>query len=298
MPVLDDFLDLLSPQALEWLLIIAICPEPRFSMAMISAKAIRDKIEDAETVQTGYQEAVNELTALSLINARRDGPLSIHPLVVFQLMDNRESRFLQNPDIVAATQKAFGVFFYSLAKKTKERPQKVRILMRGIEPVLAQGDIELVNAYLHSCAAVFFGFVPVSVFLDIILRAEPMLIQTPDQEGFYTIAFCAQTLTEMRDFSNATKLYNRMLENDKLPEEMKGLVYGPIGTIYLMQRKWDEALKNYHTAIQWFEKTGNHVAMGTSYHQIGGSMKSSGSGMRPWKTIRPLLNGRKKPATM
>ncbi|MBN1930782.1 MAG: CHAT domain-containing protein [Desulfobacterales bacterium] len=266
---LDAFLSLLSADAIDWLCIAALFPSPRISDYILLSKLVRDSIEDKKTLQHNLNSAIGELVDLSLIVHDRKGLVDIHPLVVYQLLENKDSRFVQPPETIMKTRRAIGVLFYIFGKNAEERPGKARALLHGIEPTLEQDDVELLNAYLQSCAKVFHGFVPTSVFAAIVLRAEKRLLINPDQDSFFTLGYCAQTLSMMRDFHDALRIYKQMLLNESLPDEVKGRIYGSIGTIYLYQRQWADALKNYGTAIEWKEKTGNHVELGSSYHQIG-----------------------------
>lgn len=266
---LDGFLSLLSAEALDWLCIAAIFPEPRIFIGLRNTKLIRDSIEDRDRLQNSYQASVNELVDLSLIMVNKEEMVNVHPLIVYQLLENQESRYIQPARTIAATQAAIGKFFYSWASQIEERPDKAQILIHGIEPVLAQYDVSLLNDYLQSCAGTFYGFIPASVFADIVLRAESVLLENADQGAFYTLGFCAHTLISMRDFHNALNIYERMLSNERLPDEYQGKVLASKGTIYLQQRNWDKALKNYQLAINWNDKTGNHVQLGSTYHQIG-----------------------------
>ena len=265
---LDGFLSMLSPDALEWLIVAAIFPEPRLSFGIVSARAIRDGVKDMETLQKTFQQATEEWTKLSLA-AVEENEIHMDPLLVFQLLDNEESSFRQTGEKIEDLRNAVGQFFLILAKQTEGRPGKATLLRLGVETVLAQGDMELIIAYLQQCADVFHGFVPGSVFADMVGRVEERLLAKGDERSFHTLGFCAQTLTEMRLFSRALALYQRMLADSRRPGKYIGSFYGQIGRVYEEQRQWNPALENYQLAIQWKEKTGNHFELGSTYHQIG-----------------------------
>ncbi|MCX6583412.1 MAG: tetratricopeptide repeat protein [Candidatus Aminicenantes bacterium] len=129
--------------------------------------------------------------------------------------------------------------------------------------------MDLIIDYLQKCAGVFHGFVPGSVFADMVGRVEERLFARGDEDSFHTLGFCAQTLTEMRLFSRALALYLRMLADSRRPKKYIGDFYGQIGNVYFYQRQWGSALENYQQALQWFEKTGNHFQLGGTYLQIG-----------------------------
>ena len=265
---LDGFLSMLSPDALEWLIVAAVFPEPRFEYGIMNTRIIRDDVEDAEVMERTFAQATEEWTKLSLA-AVEGNEITIDPLLVFQLLDNEESSFRQTGEKIEALRNAVGRFFLLLAGQTEERPGKATILRLGVETVLAQGDMDLIIAYLQKCAGVFHGFVPGSVFADMVGRVEERLLAKGDERSFHTLGFCAQTLTDMRLFSRALALYLRMLSDSRRPDTHMGNIYGQIGTVYFYQRQWEPALENYRQARQWFEKTGNHVQLGSTYHQIG-----------------------------
>ncbi len=266
---LDDFLGLLSAEAIDWLVIMAVFPEPKHAQMIMVTKAILENAGDPEALAPSYQAAVSELGKLSLIKADQDGGIFIHPLVVFQLTGNVESAFYRSPDMINRIHHAVGVLFYNLAENRKERQAKVQSLRHGIESVLAQDDMELVGAYVQSCAEVFHGFVPVSVFLDITSRTEQKLMQASDQIDFAVLWICAQELSSMRDFDNAYKLLNRLLEHQSLPDHEKARIYGIIGKIWSQKRQWKEAIENYELSNLWAEKTEDEQSRGVTYHQIG-----------------------------
>ncbi|HLP62110.1 MAG TPA: tetratricopeptide repeat protein, partial [Candidatus Deferrimicrobium sp.] len=265
---LDGFLSMLSPEALEWLVVAAVFPEPRFEFGIMNTRIIRDNIEDAETIEKTFQQAAEEWTALSLA-AVAENEIHIDPLLIFQLLDNEESIFRQTGEKIESLRNAVGRFFLLLAGQTEERPQKANTLRLGVETVLAQGDMDLLIDYLQECADVFHGHVPGSVFADIVARVEERLLARGDERSFHTLGFCAQTLTGMRLFSKALALYLRMLGDPRMPEKYIGDFYHQIGMVYQEQPEWSPALANYQQAIEWYEKTGNHFELGGTYHQIG-----------------------------
>ncbi|MCX6584672.1 MAG: tetratricopeptide repeat protein [Candidatus Aminicenantes bacterium] len=265
---LDGFLSMLSPDALEWLIVAAVFPEPRFEYGIMNTLIIRDDVEDAEVMEKTFAQATEEWTKLSLA-AVEENVIHMDPLLVFQLLDNEESSFRQTGEKIEDLRNAVGQFFLILAKQTEGRPQKATILRLGVENVLTQGDMDLINSYLQECANVFHGFVPGSVFADMVGRVEERLFAMGDELSFFTLGFCAETLTGMRLFSRALALYSRMLADSRMPETYIGNCYNSIGIVYQKQRQWEPALENYQQALQWYEKTGNHFELGGTYHQIG-----------------------------
>ncbi len=266
---LDGFLSLLTPGALDWLFTAAVFPEPRRTSYIIAVKLIRESLEDIEQVKTGFNRSIEELVDLGLVTMEDPDTVHIHSLVIFQLLQNRESRFHQSLEKIKETRQAIGRFFLVLNEQIEERPAKAQILVHGIEPVLCQDDVQLINEYLEKCAAVFHGFVPGSVFAGIVRRVEDVLFKKADEFSFNTLGFCAQTLTDMRHFQRALEIYNRLVSHDKLPDNYRGKMLFSIGNIYFYQRQWDKAVESYKKAIDWSEKTGNQSDLGTAYHQVG-----------------------------
>ncbi|MCX6583413.1 MAG: hypothetical protein NT166_24820 [Candidatus Aminicenantes bacterium] len=136
---LDGFLSMLSPDALEWLIVAAVFPEPRWMNGILITRSIRDVVKDMETLPKTFQQATEEWTKLSLA-AVEDNEITIDPLLVFQLLDNEESLFRQTGEKIEDLRNAVGRFILLLAGQTEERPGKATILRLGVETVLAQGS--------------------------------------------------------------------------------------------------------------------------------------------------------------
>ncbi len=266
---LDWFFSLLSPEALDWLTIAALFPEPGLRMGIMNAKLIRDSLEDHQQVIDSFNKSLTELVHLSLVMVEGEETLSVHPLVAFQLLDNETGKYRRPPETVQAVRRAIGRFFLAVANQTEQRPQKAQLLQQGIEPVLAQGDMGLLNQYLQTCAKYFHGFVPGSVFADIVRRAREKLFAKGDEDAFYTLGFCAQTLINMRMFQKALSLYNDMLNQKDIPDSQGGKIFSSVGTLHLYLREFEKALSNFEKALEWKEKTGNHDQLGSTYHQVG-----------------------------
>jgi tetratricopeptide (TPR) repeat protein len=266
---LDFFLSLLTEEELDWLVILALFPKPIMTNGVLYTKGIRDSVNDVDFLAKGFDSAMHKLTDLSLVDAFDNKPLYIKPIIAYQLFKNKESSFCQSEQKINDTNRAIGVFFLSVAEKTEKRPDKAACLFHGIEPVLAQNDMKLINDYLQACAGIFLGFIPASAFVDIVKRAEGILLKKPDKDSFHTLGFCAQTLREMRHFKTALSIFEKMFSSKYLPDSEKGRIFGEIGTIYFIQRDWENSLKNYEEAIKWKEKTSNYIELGSTFHQIG-----------------------------
>ncbi len=266
---LDGFLSLLTPEALDWLFTAALFPEPRLSYGILSTKMIRDSIEDHELIKTSFNQSLEQLVDLSMVTMEGTDTINIHLLVVFQLIHNRESQFQKSLDKIKETRRAIVRFFLALYDQTEKRSAKAQILVHGIEPVLAQDDVQLINNYLQKCAEVFLGFVPGSVFADIVRRVENVLMQKADEFSFNTLGFCAQALTKMRHFKQAMEICNRLVSNKKLPGNHKGKIYLTIGNIYFYHEQWDKVLESSQQALKWSEKSKDKSYVGGVYHQIG-----------------------------
>lgn len=265
---LDGFLSLLSPGALDWLFTAAVFPEPRQTSYIIAVKLTRDSLDDHEQVKTGFNRSIEELVDLGLVTMEDPDTVHIHSLVVFQLLQNRESRFHQSLEKINETRQAIGRFFLALNEQIEERPARAQLLVHGIEPVLCQDDVQLINDYLQECAAVFHGFVPGSVFAGIVRRVEDVLFNKADEFSFNTLGFCAQTLTKMRHFQRALEIYNRLVSHEKLPDNYRSKMLGAMGNIYLYQRQWEKALENYRQALEGNEKTGNQDDAGYNIRSL------------------------------
>lgn len=143
------------------------------------------------------------------------------------------------------------------------------LLLQGVDTALEQSDKELLKVYLQSCAGAFHGNVPASIFADIVCRVQGVLLEEAEESDFHTLGFCAQTLCEMRHFSAATDLFKNILDNDQIPEAERSKALGALGTVYLMQRNWPQALERYQQALEWNEKTDQHHKLGNTWHQVG-----------------------------
>ncbi len=266
---LDWFFSLLSPEALDWLAIAALFPEPGLRAGIMNSRAIRDSIEDHEANTASFNKALAELEHLSLVMVEGEEMLSVHPLVAYMLLANETSKYHRFPKTVQAIRRAIGLFFLLSANKTEQLPQKASLLLHGIEPVLAQEDMRLSNQYLQACANYFHGFVPGSVFADIVRRAQEMLLAQGSEVAFKTLGFCAQTLNDMRMFQKALALYNSILYCETLPDSLLEIILGSIASLYLTRREFEKALSNYKKALEWGNKTGNETQSGSIYHQMG-----------------------------
>ena len=266
---LDCFLSLLAPEELDWLVIFASFPLPRHRYGLLMAKAIRHAVENPQAVEDSFNTSLRRLIDLSLVALDDEGSIDLHPLMVYQLLQNKDSRFCRTREEIRKINQAIGTFFYSAASKVDNRPAKARVLLQGVESALEQDDIKLLNAYLQKCAGTFHGFVPVSAFCDIVRRAESVLMEQGDEASFHTLGFCGQTLMEMRSFQMALSILENMLSQDKFPDQLRGNVLHIIGRVYEEQRMWDRALESYQKALEWYNKTENYIELGGTYHQIG-----------------------------
>jgi len=264
---LDWFLSLLTPDELDWLLVAVLFPEPKSGQLMTFVKMIRDDFEHGDGVEGSFNAAVRRLSGLSLAGSDDDG-LHVHPLIASQLLSNQASRHRQPEERIDATRRAIAILFLDLAQD-KPRQQKALLLQQGADAALAQSDSELLKVYLQDCAAVFHGCVPASIFADLVRRAEGALLAAADEAAFYTLGFCAQTLFEMRHFKAATDILTRHLAHGQLPPGLRGKVIATLGTIFLGQRRWPQALESFQQALEWDEQAGQYHELGSTWHQIG-----------------------------
>ncbi len=98
----------------------------------------------------------------------------------------------------------------------------------------------------------------------------------------------------MRLFKKALNLLNKMLCLDNLPDKFQGNILGTIGTIYLNQRDWNKAFKNYKKAIKWNKKTENYVELGNIYHNIGRVYEHTKNYKKAFKAFIKALDFSKK----
>ena len=263
---LDIFLDLLTPEELDWLLIAALCPVPKQKTLIVMAREARDG-GDNDSPEASYDQAMRKLAELSLIDNGADG-VQVHPLLAWQLLENDSSKYGQSTETIDITLRAIALVYLNIARK-QSRPNKAMLLLQGVEAALVQSDKKLLEAYLQGCAGAFLAFVPASIFSDIVRRAEARLLSEVDETSFYTLGFCAQTLCEMHHFKVAAEIFTKILDSQKLPDAERGKALSALGTVYLMQRDWPQALEIYQQALEWKEKTGQHHELGSTWHQIG-----------------------------
>jgi len=268
---LDFFLSLLTARELDWLFVAAVYPSPRMAIEILAVKEIQDKTKDQEALTEDFMRSIGRLTDLSLANVDVEADtVGVHPLVVFQLTENRHSRFCRSKRDVEALCRVIGNLFLKLAwSLEKHLPQQIKALLQGLEPVLSQSNTELICTYLQSCVAVFPGFVPASVLDDVVRRVEEPLFSESNEECFFTLAACAQTLSQMRHFERALSVFDRLIASDSLPEYLRGDIHHEYGTIFSEKREWARALEHYLKALEWIKKTGKRGAIAMTYNHIG-----------------------------
>ena len=71
----------------------------------------------------------------------------------------------------------------------------------------------------------------------------------------------ASLLSDKRQFAQATLLYSRniksYLSNSSIPDTGLALSYNGLGTVYLLQNKFNEALEEYNKALNVYQKSGH-----------------------------------------
>ena len=266
---LDWFLSQLTTDEREWLFISAALPPPRPPEGIVVARAIRDSVEDLQPMEKSFDASLRKLIDLNLVTIDDGGSIHLHPLIIHQLLQSQGGRFGHSPMEIRKINKAIGDLFYLLCGQVKDHQVKARVLLQGLEPVLAQDDTQLLNAYLQECAITFYGFVPVLAFSDIARRVEDALFEKADEDSFCTLGLFAQTLLDMKHPRMASSMFERMHASDRLPDTLRGKVLHAMGMIYQEQQQWEPALENYRLALEWNGKTDNQTELGGTYHQIG-----------------------------
>jgi len=266
---LEGFLSLLTTEERDWLFIAAALPPPRPAEGIVVVRAIRDSVEDLQPMEESFDASLRKLVDLNLVTIDDEGSIHLHPLIIYHLLQNQGGRFCYPPLEIRKINRAIGDLFYLLSDQVTDQPGKTRVLIQGLEPILAQDDMELLNAYLQECATTFHGSVPVSAFSDIVRRVEGVLFEMADEDSFCTLGLCAQALLDMKHLEMASSLFERMRSSDRLPDTLRGKVLHAMGMVYQEQQQWETALENYRLALEWNEKTDNQVELGATYYQIG-----------------------------